>query len=72
MELRIMSCRAYREKQQYVQKNQYILLSLNVSGVEHMDIMTPDGTPAGSAGNFYMERKCRETREAAERAAAEQ
>ena len=54
MELRIISCRAYRAEQRYVQKNQCVLLSLNVSGVEHMDIMTPDGTPAGSAGNFSM------------------
>ena len=49
-----MSCRAYREKQQYVQKNQYILLSLNVSGVERMNILMPDGTPAGNAGNLSM------------------
>ena len=49
-----MNCRAYREKQQYVQKNQYVLLSLNVSGVEHMNILTPDGVSAGSVGNFSM------------------
>ena len=54
MELRIITCREYREKQQYVQKNQYILLSLNVSGVERMDILTPDGASAGNAGNLSM------------------
>ena len=54
MELRIITCREYREKQQYVQKTQSVLLSLNVSGVEHMNILTPDGTPAGSVGNFSM------------------
>lgn len=52
MELRIITCREYREKQQYVQKNQYILLSLVVSGVEHMNILTPSGAPAGSADNL--------------------
>ena len=54
MELRIISCRAYRAEQRYVQKNQYVLLSLNLSGVERMDILTPDGASAGSAGNFSM------------------
>ena len=54
MDLRIISCRAYRAEQRYVQKNQCVLLSLNVSGVERMDILTPDGASAGSAGNFSM------------------
>lgn len=54
MDLRIMSCRAYREKQRYVQKIQCVLVSLIVSGVEHMNILAPDGTPAGSAGNLSM------------------
>ncbi len=54
MDLRIMNCRAYREKQQYVQKIQCVLLSLIVSGVEHMNILMPDGTPAGSVGNLSM------------------
>ncbi len=54
MELRIITCREYREKQQYVQKNQYVLLSLNISGVEHMNILTSDGASAGSVGNFSM------------------
>ena len=49
-----MSCRVYREKQRYVQKIQCVLLSLNVSGMEHMNILMPDGTSAGSAGNFSM------------------
>ena len=49
-----MNSRVYRKKQQNVQKNQCSLLSLNVSGVEHMDILTPDGVSAGSAGNFSM------------------
>ena len=54
MELRIMNSRVYRKKQQNVQKNQCSLLSLNVSGVEHMNILTSDGVSAGSVGNFSM------------------
>ena len=49
-----MSCRAYREKQKYIQVTNTTLLSLIVSGMEHMDILTPDGTPAGSADNLSM------------------
>jgi AraC-like DNA-binding protein len=54
MELRIMSGRAYRTKERYVQVSRTTLLSLVVSGVEHMNILTPDGAPAGSADNLSM------------------
>lgn len=49
-----MSCRVYREKQRYIQKSNSILLSLLVSGVEHMNIRAPDGSAAGMADNLSM------------------
>ena len=49
-----MSCRAYRDKQRHVQKNDCVLLSLIVSGVEYMNISAPDGLPVDTADNLSM------------------
>ena len=54
MNIQIIQCLAYREKERFVQKSNFILLCLIVSGVEYMNILAPDGSPAGSAGNLSM------------------
>ena len=54
MDIRIIQCHAYQEKERFVQKSNFILLSLVVSGAEYMNVLAPDGSPAGSAGNLSM------------------
>ena len=54
MDIRVIQCHAYQEKERFVQKSNFILLSLVVSGAEYMNVLAPDGSPAGSAGNLSM------------------